>query len=57
MLSTFQSIPHTVTNDTPVKQVTQIKILSVHIDHNLSWNVHIKELAKKIVSGIGALKF
>ena len=23
----------------------------MYIDHNLSWNVHIKELAKKIVSG------
>ena len=42
-LSTFQSIPHLVTNDTPVKQVTQIKILGVYIDHNLSWNIHIKD--------------
>ena len=28
----------------------------MHIDENLSWNVHIESIAKKIVSGLGALK-
>jgi hypothetical protein len=29
---------------------------SFFIDHNLSWNIHIEKLCKKIASGIGALK-
>ncbi len=28
----------------------------MHIDENLSWNVHIETIAKKIASGLGALK-
>ena len=28
----------------------------MHIDDNLSWNVHIDMICKKIASGIGALK-
>ena len=28
----------------------------MHIDDNLSWNVHIDKTSKKIASGIGALK-
>ena len=57
LIISHQSIPHLVINDTPVKQVTQIKTLGLYSDNNLSWNIHIKELAKKIASGIGALKF
>ena len=30
----FQSIPNLVINDTPVKQVTEIKTLGVYIDNN-----------------------
>ena len=28
----------------------------MHVDENLSWNVHIENIAKKIASGIGAIK-
>ena len=28
----------------------------MHIDENLSWNIHIETIAKKIASGIGAIK-
>lgn len=55
-LCTFQSTPNLAINGAPIKQVPQTKSLGLHIDENLSWNAHIKELTKKIASGIGALK-
>ena len=30
--------------------------LGVDVDENLSWNVHIDNIAKKIASGIGILR-
>ena len=39
-----------------IKQVSSVKSLGVHIDENLSWNLHIEKIAKKIASGIGAIK-
>ena len=39
-----------------IKQVSSVKSLGVHIDENLSWNMHIEKIAKKIASGIGAIK-
>ena len=36
--------------------INYTKSLGVFIDHNLSWNIHIERLCKKIASGIGALK-
>ena len=56
MYRTHHHHHHFFTFGAPVKQVTHAKSLGVHIDQNLSWNMHIKELAKKIASGIGALK-
>ena len=55
-LCTLQSAPCLAIDNVPIKQVSQIKSLGVHIDENLSWNIHIEEVAKKIASGIGALK-
>ena len=40
----------------PAKQGFHTKSLGVHIDENLSWNMHIHEIAKKIASGTGGLK-
>ncbi|XP_068720798.1 uncharacterized protein [Montipora capricornis] len=39
-----------------IKQVSSVKSLGVHIDENLSWNIHIGKIAKKIASGIEAIK-
>ena len=40
----------------PVEQVSTTKSLSVHIDQNLNWDFHVKEISKKIASGISATK-
>ena len=55
-ISTFNSSPSLTINDVPNKQVSHTKSLGVHIDENLTWNVHIEKLCKKVASGIGALK-
>ena len=55
-ISTFNSCPSLTINDVPIKQVSHTKSLCVHIDENLTWNVHIEKLCKKVASGIGALK-
>ena len=43
-------------NGTRVKQVATAKSLGITIDDTPSWNCHIEKLAKKIASGIGAMK-
>ena len=55
-LSTFQTVPSLSIGDKPIKQVNYAKSLGVYVDCNLSWNIHIDKLCKKIASGIGALK-
>ena len=55
-INTFQSTPSFAINNVPVKQVSHTKSLGLHIEENLSWNVHIEKLSKKVASGIGALK-
>ena len=55
-INTFQSTPLLAINNVPVKQVSHTKFLGIHIDENLSWNVHVEKLSKKVASGIGALK-
>ena len=55
-LCTFRSTPYLSINGNPIKQVFQAKSLGVTIDENLSWNEHIKEISRKIASGIGAIK-
>jgi hypothetical protein len=58
----FDTVDHNILlsklkkGEEPIKQVNYTKSLGVFIDHNLSWNIHIEKLCKKIASGIGALK-
>ena len=55
-LCTFDKSPSLSIDDKSIKHVSSTKSLGVHIDENLSWNVHIETIAKKIASGLGALK-
>ena len=55
-LSTFSVIPSFSINDHPVKQVSSVKSLGVHIDQNMSWDCHIQNICKKIASTLGAIK-
>ena len=51
--------PHSLSlkiDGAPKSQVPSIKSLGVYNDENLTWNVHIENLSKKIASCIGALK-
>ena len=40
--STFDKCPSLLIDDKSTKQVSSTKSLGVHIDENLSWNVHIE---------------
>ena len=56
-LSTFGSSPSFIIDGAPVCQATFTKSLGVYIDQNLSWNVHVDKLCKKIAAGIGPPQF
>ena len=45
-----------IINGTSVNHVSTSKSLAVLIDANLTWGSHIEKLAKKIASGIAAIK-
>ena len=55
-LNTITDSPVVSINGTPVNQVSTSKSLGVLIDGNLTWGSHIEKLAKKIPSGIAAIK-
>jgi len=55
-LSTFDSSPSLEIDGAPISQVTFTKSLGVYIDQNLSWNVQVDNLCKKIATGIRVLK-
>ena len=55
-IATFRSIPCLEIDGIPIDKVLQAKSLGVYLDENLSWNIQINELTKKIASGIDALK-
>ena len=55
-LSNFTVNPTANINQFPIKRVSTVKSLGVHIDENLTWECHINELSKKIASGISAIK-
>jgi len=38
-------------NQFPIKKVSTVKSLGIHIDENLTWEFHINELSKQIASG------
>ena len=55
-LGTYDTSPKLIIGGDIINQVSSVKSLGVHIDENLSWNMHIEKIAKKIASGIGAIK-
>ena len=55
-LGTYDTPPKLIIGGDIIKQVSSVKSLGVHVDENLSWNIHIEKIAKKIASGIGAIK-
>ena len=55
-LSTLTASPVLNINGTPINQVSTSKSLGVLIYANLTWGSHIEKLAKKITSGIAAIK-
>ena len=55
-IGTHDTSPKLIIGGDIIKQVSSVKSLGVHIDENLSWNMHIEKIAKKIASGIGAIK-
>ncbi len=44
-------------NDQIIKQVHSAKLLSIHIDSNLTWEEHYNYICKKISQKIGVLKY
>ena len=52
-LNTFNRLPSFSIDSNSIKQVESP---GVYIDENLTWNVHIKHISKKIASCIGILK-
>ena len=55
-LNTLTTSPVLSTSGTPVNQVSTSKSLGVLIDANRTWGSHIQKLAKKISSGMAAIK-
>ena len=55
-LLTLSQTPSFSLNDHPVMQVSSAKSLGVHIEQNLSWECHIKNICKNIASALGAIK-
>ena len=55
-LRSFVHSPSLKIGRAQTSQVPSTKSLGIYIDENLTWNVHIENLSKKIASGIGALK-
>ena len=55
-IATLRSVPCLEIDGVPIDKVSQANSLGVHLDENLSWNIQINELTKKIASCIGALK-
>ena len=55
-LSTLTATPILTINGTPINQVATSKSLGILTDSNLTWGNHIDKLAKKIASGIAAVK-
>ena len=55
-LSTLTVSPTLANNDFPVIKVSTAKSLGVTVDDNLDWGSHIRNIIKKVSSGIGAMK-
>jgi hypothetical protein len=48
--------PKVFVGDIQIKRVRETKALGVYIDEFLSWEKHIDKIAKKVSSGIGAIR-
>ncbi|KAG8271204.1 hypothetical protein J6590_108210 [Homalodisca vitripennis] len=48
--------PNILINDSSLDQVSYTKFLGLTIDKNLSWNLHIEQIIKRINSGLYAIK-
>ena len=55
-LSTLERNPIIEVNQFLIKQVSPSKSQGVHVNGNLSWECHINEISKKIVTGISVIK-
>ena len=55
-LQTFSTPPSLFIDNAPIHQVVSTKCLGVYVDENLSWDVHIDNITKKISCGIDILK-
>ena len=55
-LNTLNRLPSFSIDSNSIKQVESTKSPGVYIDENLTWDVHIKHISKKIASCIGILK-
>ena len=55
-LNTLNRLPSFSIDSNSIKRVEFTKSLGVYIDENLTWNVHIEHISRKIASCIGILK-
>ena len=55
-LNTFNRLLSFTIDGNSIKQVNFTKSLGLYIDENLTWNVHITHISKKIASCTGILK-
>ena len=55
-LNNLVTQPDLKINHKKIKQVCNATVLGVELDDKLSWNRHIDKVAKKVTSGIGAIR-
>ena len=55
-INNISAVPNVSVGDVPIKRVRETKALGVCIDEFLSWDKHIDKIAKKVSSGIGAIR-
>ena len=55
-IRTITAQPNIGIGHNSLKQVTHSKVLGVEIDQFLSWDKHVDSIAKKLTSGIGAIR-
>ena len=55
-INNVSAVPNVSVGDVPIKRVREAKALGVCIDEFLSWDKHVDKIAKKVSSGIGAIR-
>ena len=53
-LNTFNRLPSFAIDSNSIKQVEFTKSLGVYIDQNLTWNVHIEHISKKLLPALAS---